>query len=305
MKKILIILGILMSVVLSGCDSLIIAPSGGYCWTGSYCMQVSGGYDCGSMPYYSTKSSCESAQGAELLANNMQCSNDVQCQSGYCKPYGSNSFCENDPNPDGQKFIYCYGVYSDCTSTRLTTSSSNDCEDLGFDTNKPNSCYTDNEYCGNNKVEGVEECDGSNLRGYNCVTYGSYLGIPYERGTLKCRSGCDGFDTGGCSFGTPGKDCYFNWQCGSYQMCENNVCIDYNAQCEKDSDCDSGQECNLGRCQESNTVCEDACKDTFGVFSYGYLKCQGSCGNPEYMYGVILGGLFLGVIGFGALRRRR
>ncbi|MDP2908248.1 MAG: hypothetical protein Q8N77_00405, partial [Nanoarchaeota archaeon] len=47
------------------------------------------------------------------------------------------------------------------------------------------------KYCGNNIVDGGEECDGINLNDKTCITQG------YSRGTLTCRANCS-FDTSGC-----------------------------------------------------------------------------------------------------------
>lgn len=42
----------------------------------------------------------------------------------------------------------------------------------------------ENMYCGNNKKELLEECDGTDLGGLNCSDYG------YDTGTLSCDTGC-------------------------------------------------------------------------------------------------------------------
>lgn len=47
------------------------------------------------------------------------------------------------------------------------------------------------KYCGNNIVDGGEECDGINLNDKTCITQG------YSRGALACRANCS-FDTSGC-----------------------------------------------------------------------------------------------------------
>jgi hypothetical protein len=47
--------------------------------------------------------------------------------------------------------------------------------------------------CGNGAAEGVEQCDGGDLRGATCASLGFTRG-----GTLGCTAGC-GFDTSGCA----------------------------------------------------------------------------------------------------------
>ncbi|MBU0977186.1 MAG: hypothetical protein KKD18_02115, partial [Nanoarchaeota archaeon] len=49
--------------------------------------------------------------------------------------------------------------------------------------------------CGDGRVDGVEVCDGTNLKGKNCSTVGNFTG-----GELRCRSGCLSFDKSMCVF---------------------------------------------------------------------------------------------------------
>lgn len=51
--------------------------------------------------------------------------------------------------------------------------------------------------CGNNDAEGLEECDGFDLRGFDCTTFG------YACGMLGCDSQCR-IVTGACTGGRPG-----------------------------------------------------------------------------------------------------
>lgn len=46
--------------------------------------------------------------------------------------------------------------------------------------------------CGNNIIEGVEVCDGTNLNGQTCISQG------FDSGTLACAASCAGFTTSGC-----------------------------------------------------------------------------------------------------------
>jgi hypothetical protein len=51
--------------------------------------------------------------------------------------------------------------------------------------------------CGNGKAEGDEQCDGSDLKGMNCMT----LGMGSASSILKCNSRC-AFDPIMCRTGT-------------------------------------------------------------------------------------------------------
>jgi|GEM_PF-4522757 len=53
--------------------------------------------------------------------------------------------------------------------------------------------------CGNSLVEGIEQCDLSNLNGQTCTSQG------YESGTLSCNSDCLSFNVSGCYTLSPGS----------------------------------------------------------------------------------------------------
>ena len=55
-------------------------------------------------------------------------------------------------------------------------------------------CSNSSIMCGNDMIEGGEECDGSDLGGETCISQG------FSGGTLGCDSGC-GFDTSQCTSG--------------------------------------------------------------------------------------------------------
>jgi hypothetical protein len=66
--------------------------------------------------------------------------------------------------------------------------------------------------CGNDVVEALEMCDGSDLAGKKCTDFAGKGG-----GTLVCTPACDGFDTAGC--------CLANSQpCSTNGECCNNSC---------------------------------------------------------------------------------
>jgi len=52
--------------------------------------------------------------------------------------------------------------------------------------------------CGDNKINGIEQCDGTDLNGQSCTTQG------YDSGTLSCSSSCDSFVTTSCSSSSGG-----------------------------------------------------------------------------------------------------
>ena len=62
--------------------------------------------------------------------------------------------------------------------------------------------YDSLQFCGNNVREGSEICDGSDLEGKTCQSFG------FDGGTLACNPNCDGYNTSGCR----------------YYECGNNVC---------------------------------------------------------------------------------
>ncbi len=69
--------------------------------------------------------------------------------------------------------------------------------DCRFDTTACSS--TAGPVCGNNKAEGTEVCDGSDLRGKTCVTQG------YDWGQLRCNSTCTAYDVSGCYYNNNGS----------------------------------------------------------------------------------------------------
>ena len=56
------------------------------------------------------------------------------------------------------------------------------------------SCHEteENGYCGNGIADGNEACDGADLSGNSCSTFG------YKTGSLSCSQSCQ-FDFSGCS----------------------------------------------------------------------------------------------------------
>jgi len=54
--------------------------------------------------------------------------------------------------------------------------------------------------CGNDLIEGMETCDGTDLGGEDCISQG------FDEGTLACLGDCSGFDTSGCNSFMCGND---------------------------------------------------------------------------------------------------
>ncbi len=138
------------------------------------------------------------------------------CEEGY----QSEEYCWNDDVvrdwracPNGaiiNKVIHdCHGEgYNDCDNAKCVSTctslewgqwsdNQNNCgvrykyDSCGNLIDKEESSCSVNEICGNNKREGNEECDGSDLDGKSCNSFG------YNSGTLKCNN-C-GFDKTNCS----------------------------------------------------------------------------------------------------------
>ena len=76
------------------------------------------------------------------------------------------------------------------------------------------SCPDGTEVCGNDLVEPLETCDGTDLGGEDCVSQGFAAG-----GTLVCLGDCSGYDTGLCDGGS-GDCCAANGSAG----CDDNAC---------------------------------------------------------------------------------
>jgi len=74
------------------------------------------------------------------------------------------------------------------------------CETGETISNCPSDCYA-NGVCGNGIVESGEDCDGSNLGGKTCLTYG------YNQGTLTCYGTCQ-VNISNCSNTSTVENCY-------------------------------------------------------------------------------------------------
>lgn len=131
--------------------------------------------------------------------------------------------------------------------------------------------------CGNDKREGDEVCDGSDLAGNTCASIG--FG---QIGDLVCKSDCSGFNGNGC--GTPctpdcsgvacGPDPICGISCGS---CSAGVCVD--GVCRTDLSCPEDRDCT-GRACGPDPVCSVSC----GTCTTGSCNSAGQCeggGDPS------------------------
>lgn len=97
-------------------------------------------------------------------------------------------------------------------------------------------------YCGDNKISGSEECDGTALGGLTCTTLG------YTGGTLKCKTSCT-YDTASCT----------NEDGAS---CGDGICSNGETSCTCASDCpDNPATCSACECgnMSASCYCDSAC----------------------------------------------
>ena len=113
------------------------------------------------------------------------CGTDEKCVNSKCALATTETSCADGKDNDGDKYIYCKDQ-PDC---------------IGQSCGANKKCYQGAcilQQCGNNKVEGSEFCDGTNLKDKTCA---SVKGVNYV-GTLSCNSKCDGLVTIGCTITT-------------------------------------------------------------------------------------------------------
>ena len=119
--------------------------------------------------------------------------------------------------------------------------------------------------CGDEAIDSGEVCDGSNLKGYDCVSQG------FDSGSLGCLSDCSGFDTGGCVSGPV---------CGDGTCDAEETCSGCPADCDgEQADCSSGETCEVvfgsGSCIEAeSSLCNNNLVE-------GSEICDGSDLNSE------------------------
>ncbi|MEK6937814.1 MAG: hypothetical protein AABX04_02090 [Nanoarchaeota archaeon] len=101
---------------------------------------------------------------------------------------------------------------------------------------------TPTQTCSNNKKEGSEVCDGTDLSGQTCVSQG------FASGNLNCKTDCSGFDTTTCVASCVDRAvtaCVDGWKCPE------------NIEIKATGKCSEGQTCQKGVCIKS-VICEDS-----------------------------------------------
>jgi len=81
--------------------------------------------------------------------------------------------------------------------------------------------------CGDDLIEGIEQCDGADLGGATCISQG------FTGGTLSCDASCN-FDTSLCTSGGGGG--VFHNECNTQKQCISVAGSGAN-QCQSDNDC--------------------------------------------------------------------
>ncbi len=147
------------------------------------------------------------------------------------------------------------------------------------------SITTTTTLCGNNVIDVLEDCEGSNLNGKSCKDLG------FSSGELSCNSGCS-YDYSKCSSVScdndniaeigeacdgsdlDGRGCQdFGFSGGSLE-CKPNC--DYNFSKCSDYSCDNNGTAELGEACDSSDLRLFSCKD-FDMFKGGLLKCDSLC----------------------------
>jgi hypothetical protein len=137
--------------------------------------------------------------------------------------------------------------------------------------------------CGDDNQDGTEECDGTDLAGYNCVT----LGPDFTGGTLACAPDCT-FDTSACfvcgndmidgpevcdGADLGGNDCASMGFVDGTLTCAADCTFDTSACTTCGNDViDAGEACDGG------DLGGQGCADVGGGFTGGLLGCDVACG---------------------------
>jgi hypothetical protein len=132
-------------------------------------------------------------------------------------------------------------------------------------------------YCGDNDKDSNEVCDGTDLNGKTCESFG------YDYGTLSCYSSCNGFSKSNC-----------HCDSGKYYDSSKQDCVPYNYNYCGNNNQEYGESCdgydlNGYDCQDfgynSGTLrCNSNCNfDISGCYNYNIP----SCGNGIINYGEV------------------
>lgn len=143
--------------------------------------------------------------------------------------------------------------------------------------------------CGNDRLEGSEECDGVNLAGYTCEILG------FQAGTLGCTALCQ-FDTTGCSIpldcgngvidsgeecdtaNLGGENCLSQGYAGGTLSC-GETCQFNTSMCQTFEGCGNGVVDPGESCDDANTApcdgCDQLCR--FEMCGNGWIDCGEQC----------------------------
>lgn len=162
-----------------------------------------------------------------LTAGALSCASD--CRSLDRSACGAAATCGNAAI-DGPEV--CDGVMlnEDCTDRGFgggTLSCLPNCN--GYDTR---ACTAPQPMCGDNRVEGVEVCDGTQLGGVTCQSLG------FASGTLSCAADCMSRVTSGCTGGSCTPDCTGR-VCGNDPVCGMSCGTCTTGQCNASGLCET------------------------------------------------------------------
>jgi len=113
------------------------------------------------------------------------------------------------------------------------------------------SCADTQPQCGNDVIEGNELCDGQDLDGMTCASFG------YDGGQLACAYDCRYFQTGNCVFATPeicdnlhdddgdgARDCD-DLECSTHPSCQVETCTAADLYHDSAATCPDGSRCGV------------------------------------------------------------
>lgn len=237
-----------------------------------------GGEDCISRGYPGGELACNgSCDGFDVSG----CTQGEVCGNGWCAGAAAGEDCVTCPAD-------CPGKL-DGTPKKQYCCGNGTCEAAGEDVDScPIDCGGVPPVCGNDVIEGTEECDGTNLGGESCLSLGYDCG-----GGLACLLGCS-YDTLGCSAsacgdgiaecsevcdgaGLMGETCQSQGFDGGDLAC-NASCDAYDT-----SGCAGGAVCGDGLCSgsaagEDCTSCPADCPGKTGGKPSGRYCCgNGTC----------------------------
>ena len=179
------------------------------------------------------------------------------CGDSVCSGSETCGTCPGDCAPTSCGDGCCAGTES-CATLAGTNINNGECEnDCGY-------CGGALPFCGNNIREGSEVCDGTDLNGNACTTFG------YVSGNLACNGSCTGYDTSGCI-----SSCWSGT--GPYVWCgfpgPNDCPANLNTACTQ------GATCSSSSWEGEYTLPGGPCEGAAGGWLRSDLSCECWCGN--------------------------